>query len=171
MAMTQQDIIDAVRNNLDDDEWNYDFEEDRKPYPILKTGCRIGGKLKSIREVVDFRETYFLVYAFCPINADTDNLAEISKFLHLANYGLVIGNFELDPREGEIRYKVFVDCEGLDALSPNVIGRAIHVPFAMFDRYGDGIAALSMGFSDADTEYAKVMEKESADDDDGDDNG
>lgn len=166
MAMTQQDIIDAVRNNLDDDEWNYDFEEDRKPHPILRTGCRIDGKLKSIDEVVDFRETYFIVYAFCPVNADPENIAEISKYLHLANYGLVVGNFELDPRDGEIRYKVLVDCEGLDGLSDGIIGRAIHIPFHMFERYGDGIAALAMGFSDADAEYAKVRDKEVAPDDD-----
>ncbi len=166
MPMTQQDIIDAVRNNLDDDEWNYDFEEDRKPYPILRTGCRIDGKLKSIDEVIDFRETYFLVYTFCPINADPDNIGEISKFLHLANYGLVVGNFELNPQDGEIRYKIFVDCDGLESIPTDVIGRAIHIPFSMFARYGDSIAALAMGFSDAETEYKKVLSKLKSDEED-----
>ena len=157
MPMDRQAIIDAVRDNFDDDDWNYDFEADCKPNPILRTGCRLDCKLKSVDEVVDFRETYFLVYAFCPINADPDNIGEIAKFLHLANYGLVVGNFELDPRDGEIRYKVLVDCDGLDSLPKDIVGRALHVPFHMFERFGNGIAALSMGFSDADTEYKKSM--------------
>ena len=156
MPMDKQDIVDAVRNVLDDDEWNYDLETDREAGPLLRTGCRIGGKLRNISEVVDFRDTYFLVYALCPIHADPENLGEISKFLHMANYGLVVGNFELDPRDGEIRYKAFVDCDGLDSIPAEIIGRAIHIPFSMFARYGDGIAALAMGFSDAETEIKKA---------------
>ena len=131
-------------------------EKDRKPHPIIRTGCVIDGKLKSIREVVDFRDTFFVVYAFSPINADPENLGEMAKYLAMANYGLFVGNFELDVRDGEIRYKCFVDCDGLDAIPKDFIRRAIHIPFQMFERYGDGIAALAMGFSDAETEIKKA---------------
>lgn len=159
MPMEKQDIIDAIRNVLDDDEWNYDLETDREDGPIIRTGCRIGGKLRNISEVIDFGDTFFLVFALCPIHADPENLVELSKYLHMANYGLVLGNFELDHRDGEIRYKAMVDCNGLDAIPSAIIDRAIHVPFRMFARYGDGIAALAMGFSDAETEYKKTLSR------------
>ena len=126
MPMEKQDIIDAIRNVLDDDEWNYDLETDREDGPIIRTGCRIGGKLRNISEVIDFGDTFFLVFALCPIHADPENLVELSKYLHMANYGLVLGNFELDHRDGEIRYKAMVDCNGLDAIPSAIIDRAIH---------------------------------------------
>lgn len=154
--MDTQTMIDAVRDSLDDDEWNYDLEEDRKPHPIIRTGCRIGGKLKTIDEVIDFRDTFFIVYAFSPINADPESVGEIAKYLAMANYGLYLGNFELDVRDGEIRYKCTVDCDGMETIPADIVGRAIHIPFRMFHRYGDGIAALAMGFSDAETEIKKA---------------
>ena len=154
--MDNQTMIDAVRDHLDDEEWNYDLEEDRKPHPLIRTGCRIKGKLKSIDEFIDFRDTFFVVYAISPVNADPENIGEIAKYIAMANYGLVVGNFELDVRDGEIRYKCFVDCDGLETIPSNIIGRAIHIPFRMFMRYGDGIAALAMGFSDAETEIRKA---------------
>ncbi len=78
----------------------------------------------------------------------------------MANYGLVNGNFELDLRDGEIRYKTYVNCDGLESLSEAVIQDSIYVGCVMMDRYGDGIAALAMGFSDADTEIKKAEHRD-----------
>ena len=61
-------------------------------------------------------------------------------------------DFNLDVRDGEIRYKTFVNCDGLESLSSVVIADSVYACCAMMDRYGDGIAALALGFSDADTE-------------------
>ena len=160
MPMTPQDIINVVRDFFDENELNYDFEENREPTPLLRTSMRIHGKLKSIDAVVDFHDTFFVVYGFCPINADAENIAEIAKYIAMANYGLVVGNFELDVRDGEIRYKTFVDCDGLESLSSDIVQRALTMPFHMFDRYGDGIAAIAMGFSDAATEYEKAIKSQ-----------
>ena len=159
MPMDAQAIINAVRDFFDEDGWNYDFE-DNPERPVIHTGARIHGKLKDIKEIVLFRDTYFIALGICPINADTDNIAEMAKYLSMANYGLIVGNFELDVSDGEIRYKTFVDCDGLESLSKDIVRRAITIPYHMFDRYGDGIAALCMGFSDAETEYEKVMKQD-----------
>jgi len=44
------------------------------------------------------------------------------KFLTRANYGMMIGNFEMDFTDGEIRYKTSIDVEG-DKLSSALIKR------------------------------------------------
>ena len=153
--MDIQDIINAVRDFLDEDGWHYSFEDDLDQ-PRIQTGARINGKLKEIKEFIFFHNTHFVAFGICPINADTDNIDEIAKYIAMANYGLVLGNFELDVTDGEIRYKTFVDCDGLESRPRGIVARAITCPFHMFDRDGDGIAAISMGFSDAATEIAKV---------------
>jgi hypothetical protein len=58
-----------------------------------------------------------------------------------------------------------VNCDGLQSLSPAVIQDSIYVGCLMMDRYGDGIAALALGFSDADTEIKKAEHRDEADGD------
>ena len=66
-------------------------------------------------------------------------MAEMVEFTTRANYGLRCGNFEMDMRDGEIRYKVFVDCEGSFLPPRDVIRNSIVIPAMMFERYTPGI--------------------------------
>lgn len=151
--MDQEQMVDAVRDWLDGDDWNYDYDAERK---LIKTGINLDCKLKSTKIFIDFRENCYMVLSFAPINGDKENLGELMKYLTMANYGLKNGNFELDVNDGEIRYKVYVDTDGLNEISEKIIKASILVGYAMMERYGNGIAALAMGFSDADTEIRKA---------------
>ncbi|MBP5321124.1 MAG: hypothetical protein J6334_09050 [Kiritimatiellae bacterium] len=151
--MQTEEIIDAVRDFLDEDDWRYEFESEKT---LIRFGVSLNCKLKDVRCVVDFGDDYYIVYAISPINADKETPQEMLKYLSMANYGLRNGNFELDVRDGEIRYKCYVNCDGIEALSKSIIEDSIKIPCAMFDRYGNGIAALAMGFSDAETEIKKA---------------
>ena len=154
--MEQEEIIDAVRDWLDNDDWHYDFDAERT---MIKTGINLKSKIKSSRILIDIKENSYIVYLISPINGDKENPAEIIKYLTMANYGLINGNFEFDVRDGEIRYKTFVNCEGLESLSEEVIRDSVYVGCAMMDRYGDGIASLAFGYSDAETEIKKAEER------------
>ena len=87
---------------------------------------------------------------------DEETRKIIMEYLTMANYGLRAGNFELDLRDGEVRYKVNVNAKGLDSLSTKIIEDSIMIPLMMMDRYGDGLAALFLGFSDPQTEIQKA---------------
>lgn len=155
--MEREQIVDAVRDWLDGDDWHYEYDAEKQ---LIKMGINLKSKIKSGRIYVDLKEDCYVVYVCAPINGDKDNLEELGKYLTMANYGLINGNFELDVRDGEIRYKTYVNCDGLESLSSAVIQDSICVGCAMMDRYGDGIAALAMGFSDADTEIKKAENRE-----------
>jgi hypothetical protein len=151
--MEQEQIVDSVRDWLDGDDWHYEYNAEKH---LIKAGVNLKSKIKSGRIYIDIKDDCYLVYLYAPISGDKDNLGELAKYLTMANYGLYNGNFELDVRDGEIRYKTFVNCDGIDSLSPEVIKDSIYVGWVMMDRYGDGIAALALGFSDADTEIKKA---------------
>lgn len=68
-------------------------------------------------------------------------MASMAEFVCRANYGLTNGSFELDMRDGEIRFKSFVDCEGTTPTA-EMIRNSIHCPAAMFERYSAGIVVL-----------------------------
>ena len=58
---------------------------------------------------------------------------------------------------GEIyAYSGYVDCDGLETLPKELFDDGINACWAMMDRYGNGFAALAMGFSDVDTEIKKA---------------
>jgi hypothetical protein len=151
--MEREQIVDAVRDWLDNDDWRYEYNAEDQ---ILHMGVGLKSKIKSGKFLIIFGDSSYTVYLIAPLNGDPENISELGKFMTMANYGLRNGNFELDLNDGEIRYKVYVNCEGLDELPEPIIRDSIYVGCFMMDRYGDGIAALSLGFSDADTEIKKA---------------
>ena len=161
--MEQEQIVDAIRDWLDEDDWHYEYNAEKH---LIKMGINLKSKIKSGRYFIDIKEDSYLVYLYTPINGDPENIGELVRYLTMANYGLYNGNFEVDVRDGEIRYKTFVNCDGLESLSPEVIKDSIYVCCVMMDRYRDGIAALALGLPDADTEIKTAEHRDEADGDD-----
>ena len=68
-------------------------------------------------------------------------MANMAEFICRANYGLKMGNFELDFDDGEVRFKVHVLCKGVTPTA-EMIKRSIYCPATMFDHYGSGIVDI-----------------------------
>lgn len=151
--MDPEKIVDTVRDWLDNEDWQYEYDAEKS---IIKTGASLSCKLKTCSIIIQLQEDFYNVYALSPINGDTDNLTELTKFLTMVNFRMRHGNFELDVEDGEVRYKTFVNCKGLDSLPAEIIGDSIRVAGFVLNVFGDGIAALAMGFSDAQSEIEKV---------------
>lgn len=155
--MNKEQLTDAVRDFLDEKGVHYEYDAENS---LLRMGFGVKCKLKNVRVFWQIRDTCYSVLTVCPISADKDNPVEMMKYLTMVNYGLMNGNFEMDLSDGEIRYKTYVDADGLESLPQVMIDLSLFIGIAMMDRFGDGIAALSFGFSDAETEFKKVQEKE-----------
>ena len=86
----------------------------------------------------------FVFYSVFPAAAPEDRRLAVAEFLTRANYGLVIGNFEMDFTDGEIRYKTGVDIEG-DRLSPALVRQLVYANVLTMDRYLPGIMSVLYG--------------------------
>ena len=86
-------------------------------------------------------DTSYTVYGFCPMNADEGCRGPMAEFITRANYGLRNGNFEMDFRDGELRYKTFVDCED-SRIGTETIKNSIYTVASMFMKYEQGIIAI-----------------------------
>lgn len=147
-------IANTINAFLTEDEWHFSFDEQ---HGLFKFGLNLKGRIKNVRSIVDVKNDEYVVYAISPIGADENDekrMAVMAEFICRANYGLKNGNFELDMRDGEIRYKSFVDCEGLTPTT-EMVRNSIHCPAAMFDRYGAGIVDIIFGNSTAREAVAK----------------
>ena len=137
-----EDITDAIRSFLDDGDWNYHFQEEKG---IFRFGLNLKCRIRNIQYIIDVDNTDYNVYGFISLYAnhhDQNEMAQMAEFLCRANYGLRNGNFELDFRDGEIRYKCYVDCQGLDAPTEEMVKHSVYCPAAMFERYGNGILQI-----------------------------
>lgn len=149
-----QEIVDCIRYFLVDDDWNFDFDDEKG---IFRFGVNLDSKLKNVRYFVPVRADGYTVYAISPINADNEDkdvMREMNEFINRANYGLRNGNFELDVRDGEIRYKIYVDCDN-QLPSKEIIRSSIVIPSVMFERYSPGILDVMFRGSSAEEAIAK----------------
>lgn len=104
----------------------------------------MGNVLGNVRMFILLEENSYNVYMILNSKSEGSNYPLIAEFLHRANYGLKDGNFEMDYRDGEIRYKSFVNFKNID-VSQEVIEESIIVGAAMIDRYGKGLLKLMLG--------------------------
>jgi len=131
-------IAKAFISYMDSNGLKYTFDSDRgvimAGFAVSKD-CIIGAVNVQIR----IHESDFICSGICPIHAPANRRAAAAELLTRLNWVLRDGNFEMDYSDGEIRYKVYVDCEGL-VPTHDVIEAAINIPPSMFKQYGQCIA-------------------------------
>ena len=136
-----KNIANTINTFLKEDDWHFSFDEQRG---VFKFGLSLKIKLKKVNYLIDVKEDEYIVYAISPLGADENDekvMAAMAEFVCRVNYGLKNGNFELDMRDGEVRFKCFVDCEGITPTT-EMIRNSIYCPATMFDRYSDGIVSI-----------------------------
>lgn len=147
-------ICNLIKEFLSTDDWHYSFDDRSGTFQF---GLNLSSKIKNIKYLVDVGEDFYIVYVYCPIGADADDadmMHRMSDFICRVNYGLKNGNFELDMRDGEIRYKCYTDCENAIP-SVEMIRTSIYCPAVMFERYGTGIVEVIFNNSTAQEAIAK----------------
>lgn len=133
--------FDLLTNFLDQDEWFPRRIDGKYAYSMSYTGKN--GDLRCYAIVrVDLEE--FLFYAVAPIKVPDEVRPAVAEYITRANYGLRIGNFELDYSDGEVRYKSSIDFEG-QSLTADLLRNAIYPAVHTMDRYLTGLLRVSFG--------------------------
>jgi hypothetical protein len=114
-------------------------------------------------QVVEDEETaQFIFYSVCPVNVPENKRLSVAEFITRANYGLLIGNFELDLVDGEVRFKTSIDVKD-DRLSSALFQPLVYTNVVMMDRYLPGIMAVIYGGVSPENAIAQIEnEPESA---------
>jgi hypothetical protein len=97
----------------------------------------------------------FLFYAVAPIKVPEKGRVAVAEFIARANYGIRIGNFEIDFSDGEVRYKSSLDFEGA-TLSPALIKNAIYPAVQTMDRYQPSMMTVIYGGESAAEAIAEI---------------
>jgi len=147
------DICNRIIKCLKDDDWNYKLNTDKE---TITMGLTIHNKMKHVDIIIDLRDDKFLLFFTCPLNTDENERAEMRILLNRINYNLLCGSFEMDERDGEIRFRYTVDCDNCPP-SQEVIRHSLYRSAATLEKYGDAIIKVLMGFATGDEAYAAAQ--------------
>ena len=136
-------LFEAAKRFFEDDDWPIQPAERE---PILFTRFRGRNGEWSCQARVHVKQERFVFYSFCPLTCPPDKLIAMAVFVTRANYGMIIGNFELDLESGELRYKTSIDVEGAELTSP-LIQHMVYANVMMMDNYLPGVMAVIAGTS------------------------
>jgi hypothetical protein len=143
-TITTQPIFQTMVNFFTEDDWSYaKIQGEPALYLAFEGDNGSWNCYAKARE----DEEQFVFYSICPIKVPKVKRRTLGEFIARANYGMMIGNFELDFTDGEIRYKTSIDVEG-DKLSFALIKRLVYANVTMMDEYLPGIKlVLESGMS------------------------
>ena len=133
-------IFDSVQQFFTEDEWPFSDIGDN----VLRTNFQgESGQWACFAQTRE-EQNQFVFYSVCPLTVPEDKRAVMADFLTRANYGMILGNFEMDFDDGEVRYKTSIDSNG-DDLTPTFIRPLIYANVLMMDKYLPGVMAVTYG--------------------------
>ena len=138
---TDRQFFEEIVNFFEEDGWPFVQIEGEPLLQMVFQGEN--GKWTCYAKARDDQEQ-FVFYSVCPVNTPDSKRLAVAEFLTRANSGMIIGNFEMDFEDGEIRYKTSIDVED-DSLSSALIKRLVYANVMMMDAYLPGIMSVIYG--------------------------
>ena len=153
--MAKKELMEAVKAYYDSQGWHYRYKTEKDTIEMIigvnaMSSCRVVTKVKNDR---------FSTYCIFPPRVPEEKRAAVGEYLHRANDGLDIGNFEMNYENGEIRYKANIFC-GDQIPDMEIIERLVDVGMDMFDRLSSGI--LKVMYADKNPKEALELSKVSS---------
>lgn len=137
MKIMFQQIVEFFKQQ----EWQFTTIEDKA---IALLG--ISGKNGKFQCVADVREDEkkFIFLSICGANVPENKRIQVNELLTRLNFGIFLGNFEMDFEDGEIRFKTSIYF-GDSELSSEIIENLILSNISTMDLYLDAIMKLIYG--------------------------
>lgn len=118
---------------------------------IIQLGFSLGNGTYQMFVKIREDQRQVLCFGYIESKVPDEKRSKVAEVLTRANYGVLIGNFELDMDGGELRYKTSVDVDG-GQLTPKMVQNLIALNLGTLNRYAPAI--LSVVYGDVDPQVA-----------------
>ncbi len=132
-----QQIFQAIVNFFKEDNWHYAQINGQSALRLAFEGKN--GKYDCYAQARE-QQKQFVFYSVCPIKSPEQKCGAVGEFISRANYGMIIGNFELNFDTGEVRYKTSIEIE--EDFSSVLFRRLVYTNVTMMDEYLPGIRSV-----------------------------
>lgn len=158
ISYQHKQMLDVLKRFFTEDEWPFSIAKDNLG---LRTGYEGKHGQWTCHARLRVQVMQIVFYSICPMKATEEQRVVMAEFLTRANYGLILGNFELDMRDGEIRYKTSLDVEDIPLDQPwstNLIKPIVYANVMTMDKYLHGILRVIAGGQDPEAIIADIEE-------------
>lgn len=132
----------TVENSLQSHSFRYEILLDNENQQVFKLGIGLkNGRCDCFVNVIP-EQNQVLISIVAPTFVPPNQRLSISEFITRANNGLVIGNFEMDHEDGELKYKASYFYDDTFPTSEDVFSKNLFVAFHMMDRFLPGIMSV-----------------------------
>ena len=134
-------IYDVVEAFLVQDGWPCKRLEDQD---VAMSSFK--GKKGEFNCFIQAREAqeHMIIYSVLPVLVPEERRDEIALFLTRANYGMPVGNFEMDYSDGEVRYKTSIDLEDIEEFQL-LLRNLLYANVLNMDKYFPGMMRVVFG--------------------------
>jgi hypothetical protein len=118
------------------------FEEDPEQGRISFEYASAAGAWRTYVAALDEAQQV-VVYGVVPFAIDERRRGAIMELLTRANFGLTVGNFELDLEDGETRFKTSLDVED-STLTEALLQQLVRSNLAVMEHYLPAVVAVAL---------------------------
>jgi hypothetical protein len=136
-----QPIMDVVLRFFREDQWSFQKLNDK---PVVRAGFRGEHGTWVCFARVDEENRRFLFHSAMGLNIPPQYRSAVSEYLTRVNYGLPVGNFEMNLDTGDVRCKTSIEVpEG--QLDISVVRALAYANVRAMDHYFTGVVAVVHG--------------------------
>ena len=135
-------LFERLAEWMDSNDWKHDAYPEKGN---IWTGCNLKDvSVRSWLEVHDGDDWQrVMALTFYPARVPEARRTAMAEAINRINQSLVFGNFEMDPEDGEIRFRTTV--EAPSAMDDTMFDRVFHSNLSAADRYFPALMAVAYG--------------------------
>ena len=141
----KKSLFDRVAEYLDLNEWRYSATRESAYFSM---DCRIAEA--SVRVILNVTEgeqlNRILALSVYPIFVPEKRRVAVLKALNEINFALVFGCFEMDPADGQIRFRTSIESDS--DITESLIERVLHGNLAAADRHFATLMGATFGVAE-----------------------
>ncbi|CAB9522269.1 Pfam:DUF1790 [Seminavis robusta] len=161
LATTTSDegpMLRTTKAGLDELGLKYELQEPgenaRSRTIVFGMNCKVG--LSRVVIATEEADKKFHFYIKAPASVPEDKRTQAALFITWVNYGLSIGNFEMDLSDGEVRFKSSNHLLGSE-LSTEMVGHTVALCVKMIDQFFPGLMGVVYGGKDPKDAHDECM--------------
>jgi hypothetical protein len=131
-------LLETVRKTMEVDEWPVHQLPGRH---ILSSTVSTDSCEWSVFAATFEEDKQVAVYSVIPFTVPEDRRLAAAEVITRANYGLRLGNFEMDFADGELRFKTSIDVEG-GTLAEAQVRSLLYANVSVTEKYLPSISAV-----------------------------
>lgn len=139
--MSDHLLFNLLVEFFEEDNWDFQWMAGMSVLTLHYNGA--SGKWVCYAQARE-EQQQLVYYSVIPVNVPEAKRPLMAEFITRVNYGMVIGNFEMDYEDGEIRYKTSVDVEGTPVTLP-LIRQLVYANISITDHYFPAIMRVLYG--------------------------